>query len=66
MAENLISAELAENIESVVDGWYSETRIDWDDFLDRVETYAGVDLGDSMDSPLIRAIKKHARAYKKL
>lgn len=49
--------EIREVIESVYDGWYAnESRIDWTDFLDRVEEY-GFDLGSSLDSPAIRRIK---------
>lgn len=52
--------------EDIYDGWYSDQRIDWEDFLYRVEKYADVDLGEDMDSPLIKSIKKHIREYKKL
>ena len=61
-----IEAELLEAAEGIFDGWYSdETRIDWEDFLDRLEKQTDVDLGDSLDSPLIRKIKAHIRDYRK-
>lgn len=50
--------ELFEAAEAVHDGWFTEGRIDWHDFLDRLETYADVDLGSDMLSPQIVAIKK--------
>lgn len=47
-----------EDIEEVFNGWYAEApRIDWEDFLDRLEK-RGYDLGDSMLSPAIERIKK--------
>lgn len=57
-------SKIMEAAESIHDGWYSEGRIDWEDFLDRLERYADVDLGNSMDSPLIRRIKAHIRKYR--
>ena len=61
-----LSEELTSAIESVVEGWYPEGNIDWDNFLDRVENYSDVDLGTDMNSPLIRAVKKYAKAYQRL
>lgn len=55
----------------IVDGWYTEGRIDWDDFLDRLdgsqlEDGSIVDLGNDMGSPAIRKIQTEVRAYRKL
>jgi hypothetical protein len=59
--------ELMKAAEGVFDGWYADARrIDWEDFLDRLEAQTDVDLGKSLDSPLIRRIKKHVTAYRKL
>jgi hypothetical protein len=59
--------ELMEAAESVFNGWYAEdSRIDWEDFLDRLEKHTDYDLGGSLDSPLIRRIKAHIRSYRKL
>lgn len=59
--------ETLEAAESVHDGWYADaTHIDWEAFLDRLESHADIDLGNSLDSPLIRRIKKHIRAYRKI
>jgi hypothetical protein len=50
---------LVQAIETVYEGYYAdEPRIDWHRFLERVETYALVDLGSSMDSPVVKHIKK--------
>lgn len=59
-------ANLMEAAESIHDGWYPSGRIDWEDFLDRLEQQTDFDLGNSLDSPLIRRIKAHVRAYRKL
>lgn len=56
---------IEEDVASVVEGWYpAGTRIDWVDFLERLEK-RGMDLGDSMDSPAIREIKKMTREMRK-
>ena len=57
--------ELLSAAESIYDGWYAGKRIDWDHFLDLLEGQTGVDLGESLDSPLIRRIKAHIRKYAK-
>lgn len=53
----------------VVDGWYADERIDWDDVWDRMDgrelddgTY--LDLPET-DNPAMRAIKKHVRDARK-
>ena len=61
------SEDLLAAAESVYDGWYADAgRIDWEDFLDRLETYSGEDLGGDLCSPRILAIQKHVRAYRRL
>jgi hypothetical protein len=53
--------------ESIYDGWYAESgRVEWDDFLDRLEIYADIDLGSDMMSPGIKLIKRHIANYRKL
>lgn len=57
-----VTDEVMESAFAVVDGWYQNSRIDWEDVLDRVE-YRGLedgralDFGDSLDSQAIRRIK---------
>lgn len=56
----MLDATLKAAVESVYDGWWADqSRIDWEDFLDRVERYADVDLGSDMLSPQIKAIKRY-------
>lgn len=52
--------------ESIYDGWYADARIDWEDFIDRLEAASNIDFGSDMDSPLIRRVKAHIRKYRKL
>ncbi len=53
--------------EDIADGWYPDgTRMDWEDFLYRLEVMSGVDLPDQMLDPQIIRIQKHIRAYRRL
>lgn len=62
-----LTEEMAEAAESIFDGWFADdSRIDWDQFIDRLERSTDVDFGEDMGSPLIRAVQKHIRAYRKL
>lgn len=46
-------------IETIFDGYFSdEPRIDWFNFLDRVESLALVNFGSDMDSPAVKQVKK--------
>ena len=49
-----------------VEEYFADESIDWEDFLnrmDRMELSDGskIDMGDSLDSPAIRQIKKYIR-----
>lgn len=62
-----VPSAVLEAAESVFDGWYANgERIDWHDFIDRVEQMSGADLGTDMLSPTIKGIKVHVRKYRKL
>lgn len=64
---NLLTDDLKTMAEDIFDGWYAdEYRIDWDNFIDRLESYSNIDFGSDMTSPLIEAVKRHVRAYRKL
>ena len=62
-----VTEEILQVAEDILDGWFSDvTRIDWDDFLDRLDgTHLDghenreLDLGYEQDSPAIRKIKAH-------
>lgn len=64
-----VTDEVLEAVDSIHDGWYSSGRIDWQDFLERMEgvTVAGgrIDLGNDTASPAIAAIKAHVRQLRK-
>lgn len=63
----MTDAELLEAAEAICDGWFAaDGRIDWHDFLDRLEDQTDVDLGSDMQSPQILGIKRHIAAYRKL
>ena len=54
-----ITEDVLAVIEMVHDGYYAdEPRIDWFEFLDRVERAGLYDLGSQMDSPVVKAIKR--------
>lgn len=63
--------EVMKAAEEVYDGWFADVQIDWENFIDRLdgmtlESGQVLDMGTSMDSPLIRKIKAHIRSYRKL
>lgn len=61
-----VTPEFLEVCEQVYDGFYAnDDRIEWEGFLDRLERW-GYDMGSSMESPAIKAIKKHIRKHKNL
>lgn len=65
-----VTVEILDAAESIFDGWYAdEPRIDWEDFLDRLdgiplEDGSTVDLSGDMMSPAIKVIKSHIRKYR--
>ena len=62
-----VTDEMKEAAESIFDGWYADgQRIDWEDFFERLEKGQPWDFGADWDTPAIKAIKKHVRAYSKL
>jgi hypothetical protein len=54
---------LTSEIESIVEGWYPEGRIDWDDFLDRLDRYLPdhVCCSEDWESPFSKRVKRIAR-----
>lgn len=59
-------AEVLSQAEELVDVYYPDgERIDWEDFIDRVEKYTDWDFGTQMDSPDIRRLQRHIRAYRR-
>lgn len=61
-----VTAQVLDAAEEIYDGWFAdEERIDWHDFLDRLERMFFYDLGSSTESDAIKAIKKHVRKIKR-
>lgn len=64
-----LTPEILGAAEHVFDGWYAdEARIDWEDFVDRLdgmtlEDGTKLDMGESLVSPGVKAIKAHIRQY---
>jgi hypothetical protein len=61
VTEELVSITL-----EIVDGWYQDTRIDWEDVLDRLEKATledgrGIDMGSDLGSPAIKRLKSQVR-----
>lgn len=66
-APETLTPEIAEAAEAIFDGWFADTeRIDWENFIDRLEDSVDLDFGSDGDSRLIRAVKAHVRTYRKL
>ena len=42
-----------------------DSRVDWEDFIDRLERSTDWDFGKTMDSPDIRRLQRHIRAYRR-
>lgn len=66
-----ITDEILTAAEEISNGWYEDRRIDWDDFIDRLdgmelEDGTRLDLGTNMLSPAIEKIKAHIRKYRRL
>lgn len=65
-----VTEEILKAAESIFDGWYAnEPRIDWEDFLDRLDGIpldngTQLDLDGNLMSPAIQKIQKHIRTYR--
>ena len=67
------AADVTDEVLSVAEdaeGWFVDQPIDWEDFLDRMDGHeladgTLIDMGESIDSPAIRKIKKHISNYRK-
>lgn len=61
-----VTDELVQQAVEIVDGWYNEGRIDWENVWDRMEKQTledgrGIDLGDDLGSPALVALKRRVR-----
>lgn len=59
-----VTPEVLEAAEDICCSWYADDRIDWEDFIDRLERELSADFGDSMLSPAISQIRRHIRAHR--
>lgn len=60
-----VTEEDLQEVEDITDGWYADTRIDWDDVWDRMERGSDLDLGPQLDSPAMRKMKAHVRKLRR-
>lgn len=65
-----ITDELVQQAADIVDGWYPDGRIDWEDIYDRLERRTlddgrGIDLGTDLGSPALTALKRRVRAARR-
>ena len=57
-----VTPTVLESVEEIFDGYFAnEEKIDWHEFLQRLEVRYELDLGSSMDSEAIKQIKKHVK-----
>ncbi|MFI9271810.1 hypothetical protein ACIGXM_13985 [Kitasatospora sp. NPDC052896] len=61
-----VTDELVEMAFEICDGWYQNTRIDWENVLERMEKYGmgdgrGLDWGTEMSTPAIEQLKRRVR-----
>ncbi|MFF1701241.1 hypothetical protein [Streptomyces sp. NPDC058252] len=66
-----VTDEVLELVQGIVEGWYDEGRIDWEDVWDRMdkkvlEDGRGIDMGSDLGSPAITKIKKEIRKWRAL
>lgn len=61
---DLTEADL-EEILDLHDGFYADDRVDWHSLLDRIELTLKVDLGGSLESEAIKAIKAAIKKHRK-
>lgn len=66
-----VTPELVDMTVSIVDGWYADGRIDWEDVYDRLERGAGladgrrIDLGEDLASPALKTLQRRVRAARR-
>jgi hypothetical protein len=65
-----VTDELVQQALGIVEGWYDEGPIDWEDVWDRLERRVlddgrGIDLGEDLGSPALKALQRRVRAARK-
>lgn len=70
-AADELSQEIIDAAYDIGEGWYADTRIDWDDLLYRLERQGierggkELDLGDDMQSPFIVKLKREVNKLRR-
>lgn len=64
-----VTEEVMELVRGIVEGWYDEGPIDWENVWDRMdksflEDGRGIDMGEDLGSPAIRKIKREIRKWR--
>jgi hypothetical protein len=70
-SEEDVTEELLEIVQGIVEGWYDEGRIDWEDVWDRMDKAVladgrGIDMGGDLGTPAIKKIKREIRKWRAL
>lgn len=65
-----VTQEIMDLAESIESGWFGDQRIDWSDFIDRIDGQALedgriIDMGSDLNSPAIRKIRHHINTMRK-
>jgi len=65
-----VTDEIANLAFEIADGWYQDTRIDWEDLLNRLDgsqlaDKSVLDLGNDLMSPAIKEIKRRVQVMRK-
>lgn len=60
-----VTEDVTQAVWEVVEGWYLDRPIDWEDVFDRAERWSDLDFGQDWDSPAIRKIKRTVREWKR-
>ncbi|WP_274916813.1 hypothetical protein [Streptomyces sp. WZ-12] len=64
-----VTEEILEIVQGIVEGWYNEGPVDWENVWDRMEKYSledgrGIDMGGDLSSPAIRKIQREIRKWR--
>lgn len=70
MQVDQVTEEIVQAAFDIVEGWYNEGRIDWDNVWDRMEGSVledgtELDMGTDIDSPAMRRIKREVNKRRK-
>lgn len=65
LTANQVTEDVLKQFYEVVDGWYQDERIDWDDVFRRVEQWGDYDFSDQWDNPAIRKIQRKVREWRR-